>query len=107
VLTQEANSTTLFIGAGKQMSFKAYTIEILGKKSGSATLVASEQFKLTCNDAILLTVPDIYENGDVVLNMGFMELNGERSQLNGKKIVVFKVPPTNFQDISINTKPNL
>jgi hypothetical protein len=103
VLTQEANTMTLFIGAGKKISFKGYTIEILGKKSGSATLVTGEQFKLTCNDAILLTVPDIYENGDVILNIGFKQLYGERSLINGEKVVVIKVPPTNFQDISINT----
>lgn len=103
VLTQEANEITLFIGAGKKMSFNAYTIEVLGKKSGSATLLTGEHFKLSCKDAILLTVPDIYEKGDVVLSIGFKQLYGERSQINGKEVVVFKVPPTNFQDISINT----
>ncbi len=105
VLTQEGNSTTLFIGAGKEMGFKGYTIKILGKKWSSATLVTGQQLKLTCNDAILLTVPDNYKEGEVVLNIGFKELRGARKNLNGKKVVEFKIPPTNFQNISITLKP--
>ncbi|WP_297089391.1 heparinase II/III family protein [uncultured Draconibacterium sp.] len=103
VLTEEANSTTLFIGAGKEMSINGYSIEILGKRSGSATLVTGEQMALANDDAILLTVPDIYEKGDVILNIGFTQIYGERSEINGENVVAFKVPPTNFHEISINT----
>lgn len=104
MLSEENNSKTLFIGAGKKMEYDGYSIEILGKKSGSATLVTGNQFQLTCNDAILLTAPDTYKNGKVVLNIGFKQLNGSRTQINGKKVVVFKVPPTSFQNVSIQLK---
>ncbi|MCM4150335.1 hypothetical protein DHD05_01925 [Arenibacter sp. N53] len=104
VLTQDGNSATLFIGAGKEMGFDGYTIEILGKNSSSATLVTGQQLKLTCNDALLLTVPDNYKEGEVVLNFGFKELRGGRRNINGEKVVQFKVPPTNFQNISIELK---
>jgi hypothetical protein len=104
ILTKEPETSTLFIGAGKEMEYAGYGVEILGKKSGSATLVFGKHLQLTCNDAILLTVPDVYKKGDVVLNIGFKQLNGGRTEINGKKVVVFKVPPTNFQEISISTK---
>ncbi len=104
LVTEEDKGAILFIGAGKKLSYQGYTIEILGKKSGAATLVTGSQFKLTCNDAILLTVPDIYKKGDVVLNIGFKQLNGGRKHINGQKVVQFKVPPTNFQNISIKLK---
>ncbi|MDB2463059.1 hypothetical protein N9W61_03055, partial [Algibacter sp.] len=106
VLTQETNSTTFFIGAGREISYNGYTIEILGKKSSAATLVIGKQFKLTCNDPVLLTVPDIYKKGDVVLNMGFKQLQGSRTQKNGNKVVAFKVLPTDLSDISIKLKTN-
>ena len=105
MLTQEGNSTTLFIGAGKEMEFKGYSIEILGKKSSSATLVTGQQLKLTCNDPILLTVPDNHKEGEVILYIGFKELRGARKNISGKKVVQFKIPPTNFQNISIELKP--
>ncbi|WP_052823332.1 heparinase II/III domain-containing protein [Neotamlana sedimentorum] len=104
MLTQEGNVTILFIGAGKKISFNGYTVEILGKKSSSATLVTGEQFKLTNNDAILLTVPDTFKKGAMVLNIGFKQLNGSRKTIDGKKVVQFKVPPTNYQNISIKLK---
>ncbi len=104
VLIQTTQQTTLFIGAGQDISYKGYSIEILGKQSSSATLVTGEQFKLTCNDPILLSVPDVYKNGDVVLNMGFQQVQGNRLTVNDKKVVQFKVLPTDFQNISIRTK---
>ncbi len=104
VLTKHETTTTLFIGAGKEMSFNGYTVEILGKKSGSATLVTGKQMALTNDDAILLTVPDSYQDGDVILNIGFKQLYGERTEIDGEKVVSFKVPPTNFQNISIEIK---
>lgn len=104
ILTKTAKATTLFIGAGKKISYNGYTVEILGKKSGAATFVFGEQFQLTCNDAMLLTIPDIYKKGDVIMNIGFKQLNGARTQIDGKKVVVFKVPLTSFQNISIELK---
>lgn len=104
LLTQEKETLVLFVGAGKKMGYNGYAIEILGKKSGAATLVMGTQLQLTCNDAILLTVPDIYKKGDVVLNIGFKQLKGSRQTINAKKVVQFKVPPTNFQNISIKLK---
>ncbi|WP_165876138.1 heparinase II/III domain-containing protein [Mariniflexile fucanivorans] len=106
ILSKESETSTLFMGSGKKIEFGGYTVEILGKKSGAATLVFGKHFELTCDDAILLTVPDDYKKGDVVLNLGFKQLNGERTQINGNKIVVFKVPPTEFQAITINVKEN-
>ncbi|MDE3740997.1 heparinase II/III domain-containing protein [Maribacter polysaccharolyticus] len=104
LLTKEAHGATLFIGAGKKMDYNGYTIEILGKKSSAATLVIGRQFKLTCNDPILLTVPDSYKKRDVVLHIGFKQIKGEREKVNGKNVVRFKVPPTEFQNISIKLK---
>lgn len=104
VLTRKKNKAVLFIGAGKEMIFNGHGIEILGKKSGSATLVTGEQMALTNDDAILLTVPDIYGKGDAILYIGFKQIYGKRTEKDGKKVVAFKVPPTNFQDISIKTQ---
>lgn len=104
IVTTEKDETTLFLGAGKSLKTNGYSIEVLGKNSGTATLVYGEKMQLTCNDPILLTLPDTFEKGDVVLNLGFKQLNGGRTTINGKKVVSFKVPPMNFQDIVIGLK---
>ncbi|WP_372757413.1 heparinase II/III family protein [Mariniflexile sp.] len=104
IVTKEENQTTLFLGAGKKLSVDGYSIEILGKKSGTATLVYGNKNQLTCDSDILLTVSDTYDKGNAVLNIGFKQLNGQRKKVNGKNVVSFKVPKTNFQNISISIK---
>jgi len=101
IVSTETDKTTLFLGAGKRLETSGYTIEILGKESGSATFVYGDQTQLTCNDPVLLTVPDSFEKGDVVLKIGFKQLKGARQVVNGKKVVTFKVSPMPFQDIVI------
>ncbi|MCL5128544.1 heparinase II/III family protein [Algibacter sp. L4_22] len=104
VVTTEKGKITLFLGSGKRLEENGYNIEILGKKYGTATLVYGEQMQLTCDDPILLTVPDVYGKGNVVMSFGFKQLNGDRHIVNGKKLITFKVPPMPFQDIVIGLK---
>lgn len=104
IVTIENGMTTLFLGAGKKMSKDGYSIEILGKNSGSATLVYNHKLQLTCDETILLRVPDIYKKGNLVLTFGFKQRKGERELVNGKNVVSFKVPKMDFQEILISLK---
>ena len=60
--------------------------------------------QLTCDDVMLLTIPDTYKKGEVVLTFGFKQLRGERLKMNGKNVVSFKVPAMSFQEVSIGLK---
>ncbi|MBJ2175964.1 heparinase II/III family protein [Aureibaculum sp. A20] len=104
IVTQEKRNTTLFLGKGKKIEKSGYTLEILGKKSGTAILVFGEQLQLSCNTSVLLTVPDSFKKGDVILKIGFKELKGSRKKVNGKFVVSFKVQPMDYRDISIELK---
>ncbi|GAL78100.1 hypothetical protein JCM19274_4599 [Algibacter lectus] len=104
MVTSEENKTTLFLGAGKFIEKDGFSIQILGKKSGAATLVYGDNMQLTCDDVMLLTILDTYKKGEVVLTFGFKQLRGERLKMNGKNVVNFKVPAMNFQEVSIGLK---
>ena len=104
MVTSEENKTTLFLGAGKFIEKDGFSIQILGKKSGTATFVYGNNMQLTCDDVMLLTIPDTYKKGEVVLTFGFKQLRGERLKMNGKNVVNFKVPAMNFQEVSIGLK---
>ncbi|ANW95353.1 hypothetical protein AXE80_03195 [Wenyingzhuangia fucanilytica] len=104
LVTKEENNTTLFMGQGKGISYQGYSVEVLGKKSSDVALVIGTEPMLTCADAVLLTVPDEYKKGQVVLNIGFKEIQGARNKVNGKKVVQFKVPSTKYQHILIKIK---
>ncbi|MEL0652302.1 hypothetical protein V6246_12785 [Algibacter sp. TI.3.09] len=104
MVTSEENKTTLFLGTGKFIEKDGFSIQILGEKSGAATLVYGNNMQLTCDDVMLLTIPDTYKKGEVVLTFGFKQLRGERLKMNGKNVVNFKVPAMNFQEIAIGLK---
>ncbi|WP_162628059.1 heparinase II/III domain-containing protein [Arcticibacterium luteifluviistationis] len=101
--TTENDATTLFLGAGKSISKEGYSIEVLGKKSGSAALVLGSEMMLSCDEAILLTIPDFLQEGKPVLNIGMKPLNGSRAIIDGKAYISFKVPATEYQTITLES----
>ncbi len=100
VTTENAN-TTLFLGSGKSISKDGYSIEILGKKSGSAALVFGNKMMLSCDEAILLTLPDKLTTGKPVLNIGLTSIHGNKVIKNGKSYITFKISPTEYQSFTI------
>ncbi|WP_341224492.1 heparinase II/III family protein [uncultured Arcticibacterium sp.] len=104
VVSTENETSTLFLGAGKSISKDGYSIEILGKKSGSAALVTGKKMMLSCDDAILLTFPDTLSEGKPELNIGLKVLYGKRVVKDGKSSLIFKVPSTEYQEITLGIK---
>ena len=105
LVIEESGSTTLFLGSGKKITKNGWSIEVLGKKSGAAVLVYGKKVQLTCNESIVLTVPDTFKGNEVSLTYAYKQIRGERASINAVDVVRFIVPKMDFQTIEFKTNP--
>ncbi|WP_299669126.1 heparinase II/III family protein [uncultured Polaribacter sp.] len=105
IVTTEANETTLFLGSGKSIGMDGFSIETALGESGAATLVFNENnMHLTADSPVILSIPDTYKRGEVVLSYESTEIKGQRLVKDKQKIVNFIIPKMSYQLITIEVR---
>ena len=105
IITTTSNTTTLFLGSGKSIAFNGYSLEIAENISSTATFnFNNKMLRLTADAPVVLTVPDIYKKGEVVLSYGSTEIKGQRLVKNKQRIVNLMIPQMAYQQITIELK---
>ncbi|MBC9868057.1 MAG: hypothetical protein F7O42_09320, partial [Opitutae bacterium] len=102
VVTREEGGVILFLGSGRLISGGGYRLEVLGEEVGSAALSAKNgSLRLTADSAVLISVPDDFGRGRLIMSVGENRIEGRRVELGGEKLVVFELPETNWQSANI------
>ena len=102
VVTREEGGVILFLGSGRLISGGGYRLEVLGEEVGSAALSAKNgSLHLTADSAVLISFPDDFGRGRLIMSVGENRIEGRRVELGGEKSVVFELPETNWQSANI------
>ncbi|EOR94487.1 : hypothetical protein [Arcticibacter svalbardensis MN12-7] len=105
IVTKELDKTTLFLGSGNAIKNEGYSIKVKENGSSSATLeYNSNTIHLTTDSTIVLTIPDKYKKGEIVLCYGSSEIKGERQKDQGIESVRFTVPAIPYQEVKVKIK---
>lgn len=105
MVIEEQSATTLFIGSGKMIEKDGYALDVLGSHPSSAALVWDKNsMHLMAESAVLLTIPDRYQKGDVILTYGANEVSGQRQIRDGIKCISFDMPAISYQKVTVKNK---
>ena len=104
IISEDNDTTILFLGSGNIIENNGCSIEIPANESSAVLKYTKNSIFLNSKTAVVITIPDIYKRGDVILNYGTTKIYGKRIVKNKKRSVSFIVPAIEYQRIDVIQK---
>jgi len=101
IISEEKDTTTLFLGSGNYISYNGCSVEIPADPSSAVLKYNKDIIYLNSKTSVVLTIPDIYKKGELTLVYGLTKIKGKRIIKNKKASVLFIVPAIEYQRIKV------